>query len=107
MEKLPFIIPNDNATMTKLLNKYLSEYNIKINSKINIWTTEMMKDFVGREMGIGFFLKDTVRDLINSDEFVCLEFNNSLPKINICLAYIPEFQSSVSKLFINYMISNK
>lgn len=107
LEKLPFIIPNDNATMTKLLNKYLSEYNIKINSKINIWTTEMMKDFVGREMGIGFFLKDTVRDLINSDEFVCLEFNNSLPKINICLAYIPEFQSSVSKLFINYMISNK
>lgn len=107
IQNLPFIIPNDNATITKQLNEYLLEYKIKIKSKINIWTTEMMKEFVIKEMGVGFFIKDTVRDLIELKEFVCLDFNNSLPKINVCLAYIPEFQSSISKLFINYMIENK
>lgn len=107
IQNFPFIIPNDNASITKQLNKYLSEYKIKIKPKINIWTTEMMRDFVIKEMGVGFFIKDTVKDLIKSNDFVCLDFNNTLPKINVCLAYIPEFQNSISKLFINYMIDNE
>ena len=107
IQNFPFIIPNDNASITKQLNKYLSEYKIKIKPKINIWTTEMMRDFVIKEMGVGFFIKDTVKDLIKSNDFVCLDFNNTLPKINVCLAYIPEFQSSISKLFINYMIDSE
>ena len=103
ISKLPFIIPNDNASITKLLKNYLSEYKLKINSKINIWTTEMMKDFVIKEMGIGFFIKDTVLDLIDKKEYICLDFNNSLPKINVCIAYISEFQTPLTKLFINYL----
>ena len=63
----------------------------------------MMKDFVIKEMGIGFFIKDTVLDLIDKKEYICLDFNNSLPKINVCIAYISEFQTPLTKLFINYL----
>lgn len=105
LNDLPFIIPYDTASVSKNLNEYLSQYNIKIKPKMSIWTTEMMKDFVERGMGVGYFIKDSVLDLIKNEEYFCEDFNKSLPKVNICLAYIPEFQSYTSKLFLNYLIN--
>ena len=104
LKKLPFVIPYGTASVTKLLTEYLEQYNIKIKPKFSIWTTEMMRDFVEKGMGIGYFIKDSVLDLISSNEYFYEDFNNSLPKVNICLAYIPEFQSYISKVFINYLI---
>lgn len=103
LEKLPFIIPNNNASITKLLNNYLLQYKIHIKSKINIWTTEMMKDFVMRGMGVGFFIKYAIKDIIKSEDMLCLDFNDSLPKVNVCLAFIPEFQNHTTNLFIKYL----
>lgn len=105
LEKLPFVIPYDTASVSKHLNEYLSQYNIKIKPKMSIWTTEMMKDFVERGMGVGYFTKDSVLDLIGKDEYFYEDFNNSLPKVNVCLAYIPEFQTYTSKLFANYLVN--
>lgn len=103
LEKLPFIIPNDNASIMKLLNNYLLQYKIHIKSKMNIWTTEMMKDFVMRGMGVGFFIKNTIKEIINSEDMVHTNFNDSLPKVNVCLAFIPEFQNHTTNLFIKYL----
>lgn len=105
IEELPFVMPYDTASVSKNLNEYLSQYNIHIKPYMSIWTTEMMKDFVERGMGVGYFIKDSVLDLIKSKEYFCENFNNSLPKVNICLVYIPEFQTYTSKLFCNYLIN--
>lgn len=105
LKELPFVIPYDTASVSKNLNEYLSQYNIRIKPKMSIWTTEMMKDFVERGMGVGYFIKDSVIDLINNEDYFCEDFNNSLPKVNICLAYIKEFQSYTSKLFLNYLVN--
>ena len=103
IDKLPFIIPNQNSSIRKELDKYLEKYNVKIDSIIDVWTTEMMLDFVKRGMGVGYFIKDSVRDLIDSGDFVSFDFNDELPKLKVCIAYISEFQTYASREFINYL----
>lgn len=103
LDKLPFIIPNKNSSIRKDLDKYLKKYDIKIHSIVDVWTTEMMLDFVKRGMGVGYFIKNSVNNLINNDEFISFDFDNSLPKIQVCIAYISEFQTYASKEFINYL----
>jgi len=101
--KLPFIIPNSNSSIRKALDKYLSQYDVKLNSIINVWTTEMMLDFVKRGMGVGYFIKNSVSDLIETNDFILFDFDNTLPKLKVCIAYISEFQTYASKEFINYL----
>lgn len=103
LDKLPFIIPNSNSSIRKQLDKYLNKYNVRINSVVDVWTTEMMLDFVKRGMGVGYFIKNSVSDLIKSNDFISFDFNNSLPKVKVCIAYISEFQTYASKEFINYL----
>lgn len=104
LSKFPFVLPHKTAVITKSLNDYLSNYSVKIEPYISIWTTEMMIDFVKKGMGVGYFIKDSVLDLIQNEQYFCEDFNNMLPKVDICLAYIIEFQSYSSKLFLNYLI---
>lgn len=103
LDKLPFIIPNSTSSIRRELDKYLSDYNVKINSTIDVFTTEMMLEFVKRGMGVGYFIKNTVADLIDSDDYISFDFDNSLPKLKVCIAYISEFQTYASKEFINYL----
>ena len=63
----------------------------------------------GVHQGILLYVSDykysSLDDLINNEDYFCEDFNNSLPKVNICLAYIKEFQSYTSKLFLNYLVN--
>lgn len=63
----------------------------------------MMHDFVKRGMCVGYFIKNSVSDLIKTDDFISFDFDNSLPKLKVCIAYISEFQTYASKEFINYL----
>ena len=103
LEKLPFIIPNSNSSIRKELDKFLLDYDVKIESVVDVWTTEMMLDFVKRGMGVGYFIKKSVEDLLDSNEFISFDFDNKLPKLKVCIAYISEFQTFASKEFINYL----
>lgn len=103
LEKLPFIIPNSNSSIRKELDKFLLDYDVKIESVVDVWTTEMMLDFVKRGMGVGYFIKKSVEDLLDSNEFISFDFDNKLPKLKVCIAYISEFQTYASKEFINYL----
>lgn len=103
LDKLPFIISNSNSSIRRELDKYLEKFNVKINSIIDAWTTETMIDFVKRGMGVGYFIKKSVVDLIETGDFITFDFNHSLPKIKVCIAYIPEFQTFASREFINYL----
>ena len=103
LDKLPFIIPNPTSSIRRELDKYLSKFNVKINSVVDVWTTEIMLDFVKRGMGVGYFIKNSVQDLIEHDDFICFDFDNTLPKLKVSIAYISEFQTYASKEFINYL----
>jgi len=103
LDKLPFIIPNPNSSIRRELDKYLDKFDIKINSIVDVWTTEMMLDFVKRGMGVGYFIKKSVSDLIETNDFISFDFDNTLPKLKVCIAYISEFQTYASKEFINYL----
>lgn len=81
----------------------MDKFDIKINSIVDVWTTEMMLDFVKRGMGVGYFIKNSVSDLIETNDFISFDFDNTLPKLKVCIAYISEFQTYASKEFINYL----
>lgn len=78
--------------------------DLKLNPIIEVSTTEMMYDLVNRGLGIGYFTKMSVNDDIVNNKLFEIKFKSSLPKTQVCMAYVTDFLTKANKQFIEYVI---
>lgn len=97
------ILPENGSNNRNIIDNYFISHNIILKPKFQITTTEVMQWFVKNKMGIGFFYKKSVQDLIDSGEYVELQFKTPLPQIELVVGYNKNGMTEVSKKFLNFL----
>lgn len=98
--KYPLILPFSNTTSKNKLDDYMESKNVRLNSYIEVGTTEVALDLVKKGLGIGYFIMDSIQSQSNKEDYEIIVFDD-LPVADISLVYIDEYTSIAAKKFIN------
>ncbi len=104
LEDYPLIIPVETSSQRKKLNDLLFNCNVKIKNIISIETSEMIKDSILEDLGIGYIIEDAIKREIENGQIETLNLEEELPSVYINLVYIEKYLTSIPKFFIsNYL----
>ena len=103
LEKFNLIIPREGSEIRKQLNKFFLENNIKPSVLIEVSTQLLTKGFVEEGLGIGCFVKQSIKNDFNADDYFIFEFEGKLPFKTASIAYIPSFLSYCAEEFLNFI----
>ena len=90
---------NDTNTVRNLIEK-LREYNVNIYPKMECDTTEIRVDAVKRNLGIGYIMKEAVKNELENKELYEVELPIKLPSVKINLIYKKGYLTKADKEFI-------
>ncbi len=77
LNKYSLIIPKKNSATRKIFDSYYKDYITSYHYEVA--QEQMKKEFIKRDMGIGFIIKDEVKEELKSGEIVEIE----LPNMNV------------------------
>ena len=103
LNKYKLILPSYNMKIRTKLDEYMESNNIDLNPEIEADTREAILDMVKDGLGIGYLIDDSKEDT----ELENVNFNNSLPIIDICCVYIEDFLTTAAKKFIEMIPREK
>jgi DNA-binding transcriptional LysR family regulator len=100
LSELPLMLPGESTNTRNAIDNYFLKGNITVDPVIEVSTTEMMIDFVKRNMGVGYFVEEAIEEQLEKGLFVKLNLKNQLPKQEIACAYIEDYLTIGAKKFI-------
>lgn len=100
LEKYPLILPIKGTENRTNLEEYFVKNHININNVLNIHTSEVIIGAIKRNLGIGYIIKDLVRDDLKRGILKEIKLPN-IPVTGISLVYIPEYLTLAPKEFLN------
>ena len=104
LEDYPLILPVNHSSHRKKLNDLAFNYDATFKNVISIETSEMIKESILQNLGIGYIIKDVVQRELNDGIFEIIKIEEDLPKVTINLVYIDKYLTNIPKLFIdNYL----
>ena len=99
-----FILPLPRSSVRKNLEKKLSEYNIDLKVGLSVDTTDLIISSVKRNLGIGYVVKEAVKQEIKDKTIKELKLDCDLPKLELNLVYIKDYLSYPAKEFLKKYI---
>lgn len=90
--------------MRKNLEQALANYNIDIKVGLAVDTTDLIISSVKRNLGIGYVVKETVKEEIKNKELRELKIECELPRLQLNLVYIKDYLSYPAKEFLEKYI---
>lgn len=103
LAKYPMILPSETSSIRKKLEEYLNANDTVLTPAVESWTTEFMLEMVRKGVGVGYFIENVILTQEDSNNFEVIKFDNSLPNVDVSLAYIHDFVTPSSKKFINFI----
>lgn len=85
LETLPLIMLEENTSSRKYMEQFLQQNMVKPNPEFELATSEMIVQFVIRNLGVGCVVKDFARPYLEDGTIFELRFNKIIPKRNFCL----------------------
>lgn len=102
LENIPLVLPVPGKINRKLLDELFLKNNIKPKKVINIHTSETILNAVENDLGIGYIISEIAK---NNSNLEILKIKESLPKIDIVLAFNKKFLTTAPKRFIEEYIN--
>lgn len=99
LENHPLILPVKGTANRKELEGFFFKNNIEPKNIINIHTSEVVISAIKRNLGIGYLLKDMIKEELKDGTFKEVSIDG-LPKMGISLVYIEEYMTKVPKVFL-------
>ena len=104
LESYQLILPVAKSSHRKKLNDLLFNHNVVIKNAISIETSEMIRESILQDMGIGYVLDKVIEKEVNNNIIEIINLEEELPSITLNLVYIEKYLMNVPKLFItNYL----
>ena len=95
LEKYNLVLPVIRSTPRKELIKCCDKYGVKLDPFMTIETTEMLVKAVKSKTGIGYVIKNAVKDELERGELFEVKVKETLPKIQLNLVYIQDYLTHV------------
>ena len=100
LDSIPLILPGKSNNNRTAIDNHFAKYNIKLDPIIEVSSTDLMIDFVKRDMGVGYFIKDSIQEYLDTRLFEEIVLNHPLPSQEIAVAYIEEYITVAAKKFL-------
>ena len=100
LDSIPLILPGKSNNNRTAIDNHFAKYNIKLDPIIEVSSTDLMIDFVKRDMGVGYFIKDSIQEYLDTGLFEEIVLNHPLPSQEIAVAYIEEYITVAAKKFL-------
>lgn len=100
LEEMPLILPVAHSSHRQYLNALLLKENIIFKNTISIETSELILDMVKKGLGIGYILRDMVKNDLDNENLVEIKIKEELPKIFLKLIYKEKNLAEASRKFI-------
>lgn len=98
------ILPLPRSSMRKSLMKSLSEYGVDLNVVLAVDTTDLIISSVKRNLGIGYVVKEAVKQELLNNEVKQVDVKCDLPKMELDLVYIKDYLSFPAQKFLKEYI---
>lgn len=85
LERLPLICLEGNTSTRRYVDDFLSRNGVSIQPEFELATSDMIVQFVRRNLGVGCVVKDFAREAVESGQLFELRFNRMLPKRQFCV----------------------
>ena len=100
LENIPLILPVKGTANRRILETYLFKNNIEPRNVLNIHTSEVILSAIKRNLGVGYIIRDVVKDDLKKGLLKEIEIDG-LPKVGISLVYIKEYLTIPPKVFLS------
>ena len=96
------ILPRKNSTIRNIFDEKFKD--IITNCHYEIVQEQMKKDFIMRDMGIGFILRDLIKDEIKNNEVIEVDLEGAKAKSSIAIVTLnKKFATFATKKLLEYM----
>ena len=85
LENLPLICLEKNTSTRKYMDEFMAKNNVRIQPEFELATSDMIVQFVRRNLGVGCVVKDFAKDYVDSGLLFELRFNKIIPKRQFCV----------------------
>ncbi len=85
LDKYPLLFPKSPSTTRKNFNTFCKNNNIKLTSKIEIASANLLEDFVTIGLGIGLVTKEYSMKKIKNEKVFVIKTNPEIPSISYSL----------------------
>lgn len=100
LESQKYILNFEYSSTIKKLRNILKQHNVEIESNMQCDITELRVEATKRGLGIGYVMKEAVKNELENKELYEVELPIELPKSKINLIYIKEQLTQADKKFI-------
>ncbi len=104
--KYPLILPSATSSIRVKLDEYMEQRNIKLEPVVESWTTGFMIEMVKNGAGIGYFAENAVEHQPDKENYEIIDFNDTLPTMDICAVYLGDFVIPVLRRFVEFLEEN-
>lgn len=85
LESLPMIVLEKNTSTRSYMDGYLRERGVVLHPEFELANSDMIVQFVLRNLGIGCVVRDFAKEVLSSGKLFELRFNQLIPKRNFCV----------------------
>ena len=86
LSKLPIICLEQHTSTRNSADRFLKENGVVLQPEFELATSDMIVQFVRRNLGIGMVVYDFAEEAIKQGELFCLQFEQPFPEREFCIA---------------------
>jgi len=103
---IPIILPKDGYPDIMELEETIKKQNVHLNHCITCYTNELTIEFVKQNIGIGWGLKDLIKNELETNVLYEIEVPYQMPKTKFSIAYDCNFINKSTQKFIAFLKEN-
>lgn len=85
LERLPMIFLEKNTSTRSCMDAFLEKNGVILQPEFELATSDMIVQFVLRNLGVGCVVRDFARDYVEAGKLFELRFNKIIPKRKFCV----------------------
>ncbi len=104
---LPLICLEPNTSTRSYMDEFLKKSGIELTPEFELATSDMVVQFVCRNLGIGYVVSDFAKPLLERGTIFQLMFNEKLPSRQICIVSSKNNPISIAAKELLHMMQNE
>ncbi len=104
LENYPLLLPKTPSTTRKVIGEFCKQYDIKLTSKLEIASANLLEDFVRIGLGVGLVTKEFAMRDLKEEEFFVVKTEPELPSIPFSLITLKDSYHSFGANRLTEMI---